>query len=286
MSTVKNQSAHVANDAKEVAQMAKESPWVDTMTRLGYAVRGIIYGLIGYLSIRAALPGQGGRMVDQNGVLSTIAASPYGKYMLMVIAVGFVGLLMWGIIRAILDPYQKGSDLKGLIARAGYLISSVLYGALLFFTLNLINGRHDGGANAFSTMTSGFLAQPWSKPLLILIGVIILGVGVYHVYSGLNVKFNTRFEAFKMTNQQRKIAITMGRIGMVALGVVLAVMGFLTIMTATSLRSAQIATIDQALVFLVRQPYGPVLLILVAAGLVAYAIYSIMGALWFRIRTA
>ena len=42
--------------------------------------------------------------------------------------------------------------------------------------------------------------------------------------------------------------------------------------------------IDGALLELARQPYGWLLLAIVAAGLIAFGAYSILGAFWFRFK--
>lgn len=281
MSAVKNHTSDLTNGAKAMAEAAKENPWIERMTRIGYAVRGVLYGLIGWLAIQSIFTGQG-KITNQQGVLQTIASKPFGKYLLIVIAIGLFGLFVWGIIRAVADPYRKGHDAKGIIARLGYLISGLAYGVLLFATVNLLSGKSSGNGQAQIPVTGGILSQPWVP---ILIGVILIGVGIYEIYAGLNVKFNTRFEAYRMSAEQRKIAIRMGRIGTAALGVVLGTIGFMTILAARTSGSQQIPGFDQALLFLLRQPYGPYLVGLIALGLIAYAIYSFMGALWFRIRT-
>lgn len=282
--SVKNEANNAANSAKGMARAANQNPWIERMTRIGYAVRGIIYGLMGWIAIQAIFAGKG-QITNQQGVLATIASKPFGKYLLILIAVGLLGLFIWGIIRAIADPYRQGSDAKGIIARLGYLVSGLAYGALLFATINLLRGRPSGG-QAQIPVTSGaggFLSQPW---VFGLIGLIILGAGIYDIYAGLKVKFNTRFQAYKMTAEERRWAIRMGRFGTAALGVVLSIIGILMLSEASRAGARKIPGFDQALLFLLDKPYGPYLVGLVALGLIAFAIYSIMGAMWFRIRTA
>lgn len=281
--SMRNEANRAANGAKGMAEAARHNPWIERMTRIGYAVRGIIYGLMGWLAIQAIFAGKG-QITNQQGVLATIASKPFGKYLLILVAIGLLGLFFWGIIRAVADPYRRGSDAKGIIARLGYLVSGLAYGALLFATVNLLRGRATGGQAQIPATggAGGFLSQPW---VFGLIGLIILGAGIYDIYAGLKVKFNTRFEAYKMNAEERRWAIRMGRIGTAALGVVLAIVGILMLSQASSAGAHKVPGFDQALLFLLDKPYGPYLVGLVALGLIAYAIYSFMGALWFRIRT-
>jgi hypothetical protein len=89
-----------------------------------------------------------------------------------------------------------------------------------------------------------------------------------------------------MTAEQREWVDRMGSIGTIALGIVLGVTGFLAILAAITLDPQKVGGIDSALAFLTQQPYGPYLLGVVALGLVAYAIFSFMAALWFKIKEA
>lgn len=282
--SVKHEANNAANAARGMAQAANRNPWIERMTRIGYAVRGVIYGLMGWLAIQAIFAGKG-QITNQQGVLATIASKPFGKYLLIFIAVGLLGLFIWGIIRAIADPYRQGSDAKGIVARLAYLVSGLAYGALFLATTNLLRGRPTGGQAQIPATggAGGFLAQPW---VFGLIGLIILGAGIYDIYAGLKVKFNTRFQAYKMTAEERRWAIRMGRFGTAALGVVLAIVGILMLTQASAAGAHKVPGFDQALLFLLDKPYGPYLVGVVALGLIAYAIYSFMGALWFRLRSA
>lgn len=272
--------------ANEVAEKAKNNVWVDRLTRLGYAVRGLIYGLIGFFAVRLIFTGDG-KITDQTGALSTIAAQPFGKVLMIVVAVGLVGLVMWGIVRAIADPYRKGSDFKGLVTRAGYFVSGISYGALLVPTMQLITGagaQAQGSSEQAQQMAAGIFTKPWGPWLIGLVGIVLTGVGGYRIYRGLQGRLNERFKSYDMKPEERKWAERMGHIGYVAFGLVLTIIGVLAVLAATSLDPNKIGGLDQALAFLSTQPYGPWLLGAVALGLIAYAIYSFMGARWFRIK--
>jgi hypothetical protein len=265
---------------------AQENIWVDRLTRIGYFARGIIYGLIGLFALQLAV-GLGGKITDQSGALSSLAGQPFGKILLIVVAVGMIGLFIWGIIRAVADPLRKGNDFKGLVSRAGYLISGLSYGALFIPTLNLIQGS--GHRSAGSTATAqkaaaGVLAMPGGPLIVGVVGAALIGVGIYRIYAGYSSKLNERLKSYKMSAQQRRLANRLGRFGYIAIGIVFIILGFLAILAAATLDPRKVGGFDQALTFLVRQSYGPFLLLIVALGLIAYAIYSFMGSLWFRIK--
>lgn len=272
--------------ANEMAKKAKNNVWVDRLTRLGYAARGLIYGLIGFLAVQVIFTGRG-EITDQAGALSTIAAQPYGKGLMIIVAIGLLGLLFWGIVRAVADPYRKGSDFKGLVTRAGYLVSGISYGALLIPTLRLIAGlgqQSGGSSQQAQQITAGILTLPWGPWVIGLAGIVLTGVGGYRIYSGLKGKLNEQFKSYDMKPEEHKWAERTGRIGYTAFGLVLVITGVLAVLAAISLDPSKVGGLDQALTFLSHQPYGPWLLAAIALGLIAYAIYSFMGARWFRIK--
>ena len=274
------------DDAKSVAKDAQNNIYIDRLTRVGLATRGILYGLIGFLAFQLVFNGRG-KITDQNGVLATIAAQPFGKVLLAVIAVGLIGLFFWGLIRAVADPYHKGNDAKGIIARVGFLISGIAYGALLIPTVNLLSGagqKGGGGTQSAQKAAAGILTHSWGPFVVGAIGLALGIVGLIQIYRGLEAKFDDRLKSYEMTPEQHKWAIRLGRFGTASRGVVFAIIGLLAILAAVTLDPKRVSGIDGALTFLQRQPYGPYILGIVALGLIAFGIYSFMGALWFKIK--
>jgi hypothetical protein len=287
--TTKNENPvrSAANTAKNTAREAQQTQLVDRLVRMGYFARGVVYGLVGYLAFQTVFTGRG-RITDQKGALAAIASQPLGKWVLILVAIGLFGLFIWGLIRAIADPMHKGSDMKGLAARAGFLVSGISYGVLFIPTLNLIRGSGGTGPTSGQSAqqaAAGIMAHSWGPLLVGLAGLILIGVGISRIWNGYQAKFNERFKAYQMNANEREWAVRMGRFGYIALGVVFVIIGFLALWAATTKNPGRVSGLDGALLFLAQQPYGQLLLGIVALGLIAYAVYSIMGAFWFRIRT-
>src|SRR5216110_813524 len=79
------------------------------LARAGFVARGLIYGLIGILAIKLAL-GAGGKTTNQQGALETIAKQPFGKVLLVLVALGLAGYALWRLIRALLGKGPEDSD--------------------------------------------------------------------------------------------------------------------------------------------------------------------------------
>jgi hypothetical protein len=273
-------------EAKRLARSAKANPWIEQWMRVGYMVRGLLYGVVGFLAIQLVLTGRG-NITDRTGALATIAVQPFGKLLLIVMAIGVTGYALWSLLRAILNPFTDDHSLAGTLTRVGYLITGISYGALVIPITRLILGAgQPAGSDTQQAqqVATGLFTHPWGPWLVGLVGIVIFGVGLVKMYQGWTEKFEHQFKGYRMTAEQKRWAMRMGKLGTLAQGVVLATVGSLSVLAAVTLDPHKVGGMDQALAFLIQQAYGPWLLGLVAAGLIAYAAYSLMGAMWFKIR--
>jgi len=279
-STIKQVQDGVARAAGQTTA----SPWVEGLARFGYAVRGVLYGTVGLLAVQVAL-GRGGAATDKSGAITAIGNEPFGQLLLALLVVGLIGYALWGFVRALLDPLGKGSNAKGLAQRAGYFVSGLSYGALVLPTLQLLlgNGGSKGGG---SDWTAKLLAVPWGPWLVGLIGVIGIGGGLGQMYQAVSGGFQKDFKQWEMSGNTLRWASWVARFGLVARGVIFMMLGFFLIQAARNVDPKQVVGLDGALAKLAHEPAGPLLLGLVALGLVAFGIYSILCARWIRIRPA
>ncbi len=95
---------------------------------------------------------------------------------------------------------------------------------------------------------------------------------------------NAILNSYKMSSTERKWAVRAGKFGYIALGIVVGIIGFLAVLGAIHSNPQQVGGINSSLAYLIQQPYGPWLLGIIALGLISYALYSFMGALWFRVK--
>jgi hypothetical protein len=266
--------------AKEVAY----SPNMERLVRLGYAVKGFIYVAMGFIAFRGAL-GKSRTPADQLGAISEFSKLPYADILLWIILIGLISYSLWGLIRAILDPLHKGTDTEGLLARAGYLISAATYASFVVPTYNLIkHARSAAGQNQTAQMVSKIMAMPLGRLLVGGIGVAAIGAGLYQIYLGITLNFEQQFRPYDLSPEQYKVAKLIGRFGTAARGVVFALVGFFFCLAAYYSNPSQAQGISGALSFLAKQPYGLWLLGIMASGLIAFGIYSLMSAVWFRLK--
>lgn len=278
----------VKQAGKEEVREAAYSPFVETLTRIGFGARGLIYLVMGVIAVQVA---QGGRGVpaDQQGALVAIGSQPFGRILLIIVMVGLAGYSLWGVIRAIFDPLHLGSDAKGLVQRAWFLVSAATYGSLILPAYGYLTGGAQQARNGAQTaqtqqFAARLMAKPWGQWAVGIVGVFVIGVGLAQVYQGFSRKFDQQFKLYDLDQQQAIWIARIGRIGTAARGIVFALTGVFLALAAYRFDPEKARGIDGALLALVQQPYGPWLLGLVGLGLIAFGVYSINGAAWFRLR--
>ena len=273
------------NEAKYAADRAASSKWVTWLARLGYAAKGVVYLIIGGLAAKLAI-GQGGATTDQRGALQTIYEQPFGKFLLAVVAIGLLGFALWSFIQAIYDTEGKGRDAKGIIARIGYAAVGVAYAALAFGAYQLVAGTGNvgqGSTTSTQDWTATLLKLPAGVAIVVIVGLVVLGVALYLFAKAYTAKFQRRLNLAGVSAQLRKFVIFLGRFGYGALGVVFTIVGFFLIVAAIQFNPQKAKGLDTALRELLRLPFGPLLLGIVALGLIAYGVYSFAEARYRRV---
>jgi hypothetical protein len=258
---------------------------LEGLMRLGYVVRGIIYLLPGVLALRVALGRPSGEISPTTSI-ELIGHEPFGRLLLIVVGVGLAGYASWGVIRAVFDPLHKGHSPKGIAQRVGFAISAVAYLGLLAATFRYVTGplSHMGRPTDW---TAALLARPLGEWLVGIIGVCwIIGAGLAQIVSGWRGRFEFDLATERMSRSERRWANRLGRLGIISRGAVFTVIGALMVAVALHASPRGSAGMGGALIEILRQPFGRVLLAAAALGLMAFGAFSVMCARWMRIRPA
>ncbi len=247
-------------------------------------MRGVLYVTIGAIALQAAL-GRSTTPADQIGAIAAVGRLAGGTTILWVMLVGLAAYALWGVVRAIFDPFHKGSDTSGLLSRAGYLVSAASYAFFALATYGLIRGTSTGSStNSTIQFVSRLMQSPAGRWLVALIGLATLIAGLYQIYAGITENFEQRFKPYALSGDELRTARQMGKIGTAVRGLVIGIIGVFLILAATSGDPSKARGFSGALTFLGQQPFGLYVLAIVAAGLIFLGIYSLMAAAWFRLR--
>jgi hypothetical protein len=250
------------------------------LSRAGFVARGVIYGIIGMLALKLAL-GAGGETTDQEGAMRTVASQPLGEALLALLAAGLAGYALWRLTRAALGRGPEGSD-SG-IDRIGALGSGLVYAGLCLVAVKILLGARSAAANSPDATTSDVLGWPAGRSLVVLAGLVLIGVGAYQLRRGVTRDFLHDSKTEEMRPSVRRWITLIGTVGHLARAVVFGLVGVFLVDAAAEYEPRKAVGLDGALATLQQQSHGQVLLGIVAAGLVAFAAYSVSDARYRRI---
>jgi Domain of Unknown Function (DUF1206) len=262
---------------------AASNPLLELLERLGYAVRGALYAVMGLLALGIAVGVGGGQTTDLSGSLVFLTANPLGKLVLIVAAVGLSAYSLWGFTRAIYDPLHRGRDASGYGARLGFVTSALSYAAIVILALELLAGSGAPSGDSTQKTIASVLTHPAGGALTILIGLIAIGIGLGQFLEAYQANFAKDLKGTEMSQSERTWAIGFGRFGMFARGVVFVVIGWFVVQAGIHHDAGQAQGFGGAFVFLLNQPFGRVLLGVIALGFVALGLHSFACARWIRL---
>ena len=260
---------------KGAAREAGDHPALEMAARVGYAVSGLLHLLIGWLALQVAWSNSG-KSADQSGALASLAGNGLGQVALWVAVLGFFGLALWQVAEAVGGSFGEGMD--AWAGRGKAIAKAVVYLVLGWTTLGFARGKQSSSKQQTVDFTASMLQSTAGRVLVVVIGLVIVGVGVYHVHKGATKRFLR-----DLAENPGTFATRAGQIGYIAKGIALAIVGLLFVVAGVTRRARTAGGLDTALHTLREQPMGPVLLTVVAIGLVAYGVYSFARARYARV---
>lgn len=254
-----------------------DSGWLVRMGRLGYAVKGVVYMVVGFLATKAAMGMSGGRTTDSRGAVQAIEATPLGRVALMIVIAGLFGYAAWRLVSAIKDAERRGDEPTSLALRIGEAFRGLIYGALGAWTLRYLLTRRTGEGEPARGLVATALSLPLGRWIVVACGLSIAGYALYQVYRALSGKFLKRLSFSGATLATRTWTERVGRFGILARAVVFAVIGALIARAGWTWNPSEAGGVERSLDIIAREESGYVF-ILVAAGLIAYGLFEIATA--------
>jgi fumarate reductase subunit D len=268
---------------RNAVKRAAANPLLELLERLGYLVRGALYAVMGLLALGIALRIGGGQTTDLSGSLVFLVSNPFGKLVLVVAAIGLAAYSLWGFVRAIYDPLHRGSGASGYAARLGFVSSAVSYAVIAFLAVQLLAGSSAPSGDSTQKTIASVLTHPAGGGLTILIGLVAIAIGLGQFLEAYQASFAKDLKGAEMSQAERTWAIRFGRFGMFARGVTFLVIGWFVVQAGIHHDPAQAQGFGGAFVFLLGQPFGRVLLGIIALGFVALGLHSFACARWIRL---
>jgi hypothetical protein len=263
------------------ARHAGRNRWVERLGRAGLVAKAILYAVVAVLAIKVAL-GARDESPDRHGALRTIAEQPFGKVLLIALALGLAGYALWRLAQAVLDRDGEGDGPKGLVKRGANLAKAGWYGILCGLTVSTLVGNGSGSGNEQQT-TAGVFERPGGRYLVYAAGIAFVGAALFNGYRAVTCKFNKKLKTGEMGDVEETAATSIGVLGYLARFVVFGLVGLFLLEAAWEFDPKQARGLDGALLEVAQRPYGHWLLGSVAIGLLGYAVHCLVQARYRRI---
>lgn len=262
--------------ARVEGERVAQSSGFEWLPRAGFVARGVIYVIVGALAVEVAV-GSSGTSASQQGALQTIARQPFGKVLLVAVAIGLAGYSSWRLVRAALGRGPEDSD--SAFDRVAALASGLVYAALCALAIEILLGS-GGGSSGTAAGVLGWTGGTW---LVGIAGIALFGVGLHQGYRGIGKDFLGDSKTEEMSPAVRDAMEWIGTFGYLARMVVFCLVGVFLVKAAVEFDPNNAVGLDGALRKLAQASYGSFLLGLIAAGLIAFGLYSVADARYRRI---
>ncbi|MGH8636333.1 MAG: DUF1206 domain-containing protein [Burkholderiales bacterium] len=252
---------------------------LESLARLGYASKAVIYAIVGVLAILTATS-RGGRITDTSGALRVVLTQPFGRTLLVVLAIGLCGYALWRLLDATMDPDRHGTTPSGMVTRIGNAVRGCIYGALGFEAFRLLRGRRGSKGDEAEAWTGRILEWPLGEILVGAAGAMVAAYGVSEFIRAVRGKDDPKVDYSAVLPAIRKIS----RFGVGVRGGLIATLGVFLVRAAFMQDPGQAAGNRESMLRLGGLVEGRWFLALIAAGVLAYAVDQAVHAKYRRIR--
>lgn len=255
-----------ANQAEQVGHDVQDSKAFRALVTVGLISYGVVHLLVAWIAVQIAWFGES-QQASQKGAFQEMASTSVGRVLLWITAVGLFALAVWQFFEAAWGHRDAENDRKRVIKRLGSAGKTVLYAVLGVSAITTAAGSGSSG-DGQKTMTASLMGSSFGRILVALIGVAVVVAGVRLVVRGVKRKF-----VKDLAGGAEPGIIRLGQIGYTAKGVALSIVGILFVVAAVTYNPDKAGGLDEALRTLGSQPYGSVLLTLMALGIAAFGLY-------------
>jgi hypothetical protein len=164
------------------------------------------------------------------------------------------------------------------VVEIGKGIAYVAFAAVAFAFVRSGLSADDGSA---TTPSAQLMSFPGGLVLVALIGIGVLGVGIYFIQKGVRRTFKA--DIALPSGRAGKGVVVLGVWGYVSKGIALAIVGVLIFGAALTTDPSAATGLDATLRSLLTLPFGQAIVGVVGGGFIAYGVYSLVRAKYARL---
>jgi len=263
------------------AEQAGDSMALEVLARVGLVAFGVVHLLVGWLALQIAWGPSGSDTADTSGAMKTLADQPFGQVLLWLVAIGLVALALWQASDVIWG-YRNLDGAKRVRKQVTSGAKSVTFAALGYSAAAAALGSGQSSSQSQQQATSGVLAWPGGRVVVVAAGLIIMGVGVAAVVKGVRKSFSEEIDTSPMSPALRTGIARLGQVGYTARGLALVMVGGLLSYATLTFDPQKAQGLDGALQTILAQSFGAFLLTAVALGFAAFGLFAILQSRYRR----
>ena len=260
--------------------------------RVAIGTQGLLYGVVGLLAVQVAR-GDRGTEASQSGALASVVRQPFGRVLLVVLVIGLVAHATWRLILGVRGEPGDDEDSKSVAKRAANGGRVLLYVALIAGALGLLTsssgssgsgeqgaagGSGGSGGSSEQELTARVLSWPGGKWIVVAVGLAVIAAGVWNAKRGVTRSFLEALDLSSLDESKRRTVEILGTAGYLARGVVFALIGWFLVTAGRQGDAEETRGLDAVLQELADTSHGPILLLVLAVGMVLFGIYRIADA--------
>lgn len=259
-----------ANGVEQVAEDARDSTALQWSARLGFGMYGVVYLLLGWLALQVAFGERGGE-VSKHGAFHQLAQQPLGKGLLWAACAAFVALIVYELCQLVVGHRDKEGAARAA-ASFGTVLRIALFALLAFSAAEVALGEPSKSTDSY---TAALMEMPAGPLLVGAVGLAVLAYAAWSVVKGLTDRWRKELDAQGRTGDVGRALTVLARVGYTSRGAAFAVVGCLFVWAALTHDARRSGGLDEAVTEMRQAPFGPVLLAVVAAGLICYGLFNV-----------
>jgi hypothetical protein len=235
--------------------------------------------MIGWLAIRVG-SGDTNANPDQKGALAAIAAQPFGRWLVIAMAVMFLAYALYRFAEASLDP-----DDAGAVERVAMLGRGIVYLAFTALAVSLASGgRSSGGSgSAPRDVTLKVLEMPAGRWLVVMGGLGVMAIGVWQGYEVLSGRFKDDLKRAEIPREVERPVLAIGAAGSLARMVTFFLVGAFLARAGWAFDPSSPVGLDESLSRVRSGTWGSLALYVVGVGLLAFGVFGLVRARYQRV---
>jgi hypothetical protein len=254
------------------------------IARLGCIAIGTVYVLVGSVAL-LALAGIFTDHADEYRLVRVVMEWPGGTLIIWTIIAGLMGYVIWRVVEVFADPYEFGSDLRGLATRVGIGLSGLAYGIVAFSAARIAlgaPGTNETSEQEQQRLVAEILSWPGGAWWVGIAGGVLWIFAVLQIVLIIRRSYTLEINMDDRSPAMRRVIHGLAAAGYAARGVILAVLGYFLVKAATTFNPGEVGDTDTAFDFIGGGVVGDSAFFVVAVATVGYGLFMYLCAAFYQ----